>query len=446
MERHSALASSSIKNVAMGMLGMFIGALIFVLGVTVGAVLARPGGLLFTGASPFPQFSGASEIEANAGLSSPNEATAQLNLTLINDVLKRLRTQWYGELPTNSKLTEGAIRGIVNSLGDQFTQYVEPKFAKFMNDEMNGSFEGIGATLKQTTGGGIQIVRIFPGAPAEKGGVLPGDVIEAVDGTTVLGLSYNEVAAMVRGESGTQVKLTLRRADQPKPFELTLMRERIDIPVVTGKLVGDGSIGYVSLYDFSQQANSQLSEEINKLLQNNPKGVILDLRDNGGGLLSQAVEVGDLFLKKGPFVIERDFKGNKKVTDTTDNGIAQDVPMVVLVNGGSASASEIVAGALQDYKRATLIGEKTFGKGSVQSPQTLANGGQLRITIERWYTPNDRGIHGSGISPDHTIINTPEDVKAGRDPQLDAAIEFLTTGKISEPASDIAPATPTPGP
>jgi carboxyl-terminal processing protease len=254
-----------------------------------------------------------------------------------------------------------------------------------------------------------------------------------VNGTKVLGLNTTEVSVMVRGPRGSDVKLVLRRDNVSQPVELTLQRDRINIPLVTSKMVGDGNIGYVSLFDFSQQAGQQLSLQLNDILAKKPKALIFDLRDNPGGLLSQAQEIGDVFLKQGPFVIERDFQGNKKVTNTSDQGIAQDIPMVVLVNGGSASASEIVAGALQDYGRARLVGEKTFGKGSVQSPQSLPNGGQLRVTIERWYTPKDRAIHGTGIAPDIMVVNSPDDVKAGTDPQLEAAVAYLLTGNVPPP-------------
>ncbi|MCS7055788.1 MAG: S41 family peptidase [Thermoflexales bacterium] len=431
MERPDSIMSNPIKNIALGMLGMFIGALIFILGMTAGVVMSRPGGLLFAGASPF------SPHPSNAAVSAAQSdaATEQqgLNYALINDVIRRLRTQWYGEMPSSAKLTDGAIKGLVNALGDEFTQYVEPRFAKMLNEDMTGAFEGIGATLKQTPSGAIQIVRTFPGMPADRGGVLPGDIIEAVNGVNVQGLNSTEVAAMVRGPRGTEVTLTLRRADRPRPFQVTLVRERIEIPLVSSRMVGDGSIGYISLLDFSQPASRQLEKHLREILEKQPKALILDLRDNPGGLLSQAREVGDIFLKKGVFIIERDYRGNKKVSSTTDRGIAQDIPMVVLVNGGSASAAEIVAGAMQDTGRATLIGERTFGKGSVQSPQTLSNGGQLRITIERWYTPNDRAIHGVGITPDYIVSNSPEDARDGKDPQLEAAIEFLTSGKTPPP-------------
>ena len=435
--------NTNIRNAALILMGSFISALIFILGVTVGAVITRPGGMLFTGASPFPPTNGGglSAILPNLAGSNVSDENHQgrVDTALIDNVLQRLKTQWYGDMPTDDKLTDGAVRGMVNSLGDQFTQYVEPRYAKILNENINGSFDGIGATIKQLASGDIQIVRTVPGTPAQKSGVEPGDILEAVDGKRINGLSSSEVAAMMRGERGTTVKLTIRREGTPKPFDLTLTRARIEVPLVTSKMVGaDKNIAYVSLLEFSATANDQLTKQVDDLLKQKPKALILDLRDNPGGLLNQAVQIGDLFLKKGVFVIERDYKGAESTLETSDSGPAQDIPMVVLVNAGSASASEIVAGAIQDYGRAKLVGETTFGKGSVQSPQNLPNGGQLRITVQRWYTPKDRGIHGTGITPDFLIVNTPEDTKANKDPQLDAAVEYLNTGKT--PATVTTPA------
>jgi carboxyl-terminal processing protease len=425
----SSPAPSGIKNFALGLLGMFVGTLIFVLGVAVGGTLSRPGGLLSDGL-PFPT-TRTSAVDPVAGIGSDTNAaaTGRLNQTLVNDVLRRLRTDWYGELPSNDKLTDGAIRGMVNSLGDPFTQYVEPSLARIIQQDISGKFEGIGATLRSVQSA-VQIVRVFPSSPAEKAGVQSGDFIESVDGRNVNGLGTNEVAALVRGTKGTVVTLMLRREGRDKAFEIKITRDEINIPLVTSRMIGPkNDIAYVSLFDFSAQANKQLSEDLKALLDKKPRALVFDLRDNPGGLLSQSVEVGDIFLKRGAFVIERDFKGNRKQTDTTDTGIAQDIPMVVLVNGGSASAAEIVAGALQDYGRARVIGETTFGKGSVQSPQQLPNGGQLRVTIERWYTPKDRAINGVGVKPDIVVGRTADDQKANKDPQLDAAIEFLETGE-----------------
>ncbi len=433
--RQNTAHNNNIRNTALGLMGLFIGMLIFIVGVTVGAVLTRPGGLLFTGASPFPPSGTSTNLPAIG--SSRSGEKAQLNNVLIDDVLTRVRREWYGDFPNNDKLTDGAIRGMLNSLGDQFTQYVEPKLAQVMEDDMSGAFEGVGATIKQNGRGDIQIVRTYPSMPADKAGVLAGDTIESVNGQRVTGMGTNEVVALLRGPRGTQVKLSLRRADNPKTFEVSITRDRIEIQLVTSKMVGSGQVGYVSLNEFSRPASEKLEKDIKALLDKKPKAIILDLRDNPGGLLQQAVEVGDIFLKEGPYVIERNFDGKKSVLSTSNDGIAQDIPMVVLVNSGSASASEIVAGALQDYGRAKLFGETTFGKGSVQSTQRLSNGGQLRITIQHWFTPKDRGIHGTGIAPDYVVVNTPADVKANRDPQLDAAVNYLLNGKT--PAATAVP-------
>jgi carboxyl-terminal processing protease len=409
------------------MLGLFVGALLFVLGLSSGVMLTRPGG-------PLEHVGAALIRPADSEASTTSDATAatgRIDQALIDDVLRRLRTQWYGEMPSNATLTDGAVRGMVNSLGDQFTQYVEPKLAKIMEQDISGKFEGIGASLRSTKSGAVQIVRVFKNSPAEKAGVLADDIIESVDGRLVTGMGTTEVAALIRGQKGTAVRLTLRRADQPRAFDITITRDEITIPLVTSKVLGaNNDIAYISLFDFSAPAGEQLGQELQALIDKKPKAIIFDLRDNPGGLLSQAASVGDIFLKKGAFVIERDFKGAKKTTETTDRGIAQDIPLIVLVNGGSASAAEIVAGAIQDTGRGKLFGETTFGKGSVQSPQSLSNGGQLRITIERWFTPNDRAIHGIGIAPDYTVTDVPGDA----DEQLDAAVQFLDTGKT--PSTD----------
>ena len=415
--------SGTLKLVFLGMLGVAVAGLIFVAGLGVGVTAS--GGFASLGASPLAPL-------AAPAVDADQSKTTGVDTALMNDVLRRLRGQWYGDIPDSAKLTDGAIRGMVAALGDPFTAYVEPRYAKILEDDASSTFEGIGATLRQVTGGGVQIVRTFDGAPAQKGGILPGDLIEAVDGTTVSGLSTYEVAALVRGTKGTTVTLTLRRADRPKAFDLSLVRDRINIPLVSSKMLGDGKVAYISLFDFSAQASAQLNTQLKDLLKQNPQGLILDLRDNPGGLLTQAVEVGDVFLKDGVFIIQRDNKGNEERKNTTNRGIAQDIPMVVLVNGASASAAEVLAGAIQDYGRAKLIGEQTFGKGSVQLPQSLSNGGQLRITIQRWYTPKNRGIHETGIKPDFIVPLTAEDSLKGQDPQLDSAVNYLLSGK--EPA------------
>lgn len=425
------------RMIFLGVLGVIMAGLIFAAGLSVGVTATSTFGI--AGISPV------APVARTTSTTASGDNAAGIDTALVNDVLSRLRSEWYGDLPSSDKLTDGALRGMVSALGDPFTAYIEPSYARILMDDASSSFEGIGATLRQLSAGGVQIVRTFEGSPAQKAGVLPGDIIEAVDGTPTTGLSTYEVAALVRGPKGTQVTLSLRRADKPKPFDITIVRDRINIPLVQARMVGDGQIAYVSLFDFSAQASQQLTAQLKELLRQNPKGLILDLRDNPGGLLTQAVEVGDQFLKAGVFIIQRDIKGQEETRSTTDKGAAQDIPLVVLVNGGSASAAEVLAGAIQDYGRARLIGEQTFGKGSVQLPETLSNGGQLRITIQHWYTPKDRGIHNVGIKPDFIVGLTPEDAKAGRDPQLDAAVQYLLTGKEPEP-TPFPTVAPTPQP
>ncbi len=411
------------RNAIVGLLALLLGALIFLVGVSVGVAASR--GFSFPGSSPFAQ---SQRIDGTPGITR----TASLNIPQMTDVMARLKTQFYGDFPTDDTLTDGALRGLVATFGDQFTQYVDPKFAKIIEQDSAGQFEGVGATLRAgKNGGGVQIIRVFDGSPAAKGGVQNGDFIQAVNGVRVTELGVNEVAALVRGTRGTTVTVSIRREPQPKPFDLILTRDRIVIPVVTSKIIeaAGGKIAYAQLNDFSANSAAQLTEAIDGLLKQNPRGLVLDLRNNGGGLLDQATKIGDLFLKEGVFIIQRDYSGKEERRSTTDTGIAQDIPMVVLVNNGSASAAEVLAGAIQDYKRGTLIGEQTFGKGSVQLPQSLPNGGQLRITIQHWFTPLNRGIHGVGIAPDYVVPRTLDDERANKDPQLDAALALLLEGK-----------------
>lgn len=425
--------NGALKNIMLGMVGFFVAVVIFFVGLTVG--VAATTGFRFGGASPFVSV----DAPTNASTETGESAGGAVDTALMENVLSRLREQYYGDIPASDILTDGAIRGMVSALGDPYTQYIAPQYARILEEDMSGKFQGIGATLRQIPGGGVQIVRTFDNSPARKAGVEAGDLIEAVNGDKITGLNTSEVAAIIRGPKGTDVTLTLRRADQPKPFDITITRAEIVIPLVTSEMLADGKVAYISLFDFSANASTQLKTTLSDLLAQNPQGLILDLRDNPGGFLNQAVQVGDIFLKDGVFVIEKDSNGNVRRDRTSNSGIAQDIPLVVLVNGASASASEIVAGAIQDLKRGTVIGETTFGKGSVQSPQSLSNGGQLRITIQKWYTPNDRSIDGKGVTPDYVVARTTQDEQAERDPQRDAAVEFLLTGKVPEPAPALAP-------
>lgn len=335
--------------------------------------------------------------------------------------------EYYGELPDPQQVTYGAIRGALQTLGDDYTSFVEPQIAYILRQDASGTFEGIGALVRMNEHDRLEIVRPFEGQPADRAGLLPGDVIVAVDGVSIIGKGIYEAIGLIRGPEGTQVTLTIERPGEEGSFDVTITRAQIEIPIVETRMIGGPGegIAYIRLAEFSGQATQQLRAGLMNLLRENPKGLILDLRDNPGGFLREAVDVADEFLPEGVILVERSSDGKTETYRSTDAGLAQDIPLVVLVNAGSASASEIVAGAIQDRGRGILVGEKTFGKGSVQLSHQLSDGSELRVTVAHWFTPNDRAIHGTGLEPDVPVEVTSEELAAGHDPQLDRAVELL---------------------
>ncbi len=343
------------------------------------------------------------------------------------EVWALVEEDYYGELPSTEEVTYGAIRGALNTLGDPFTGFIEPEVAAIQREDDSGAFEGIGAYVTMRDGR-LMIVSTFKGQPAEKAGLRRGDVVLKVDDTPIENMSIYEAISLIRGPQGTTVRLTILREGE-EPFEVKIVRARIEIPVVESQMRDDG-IGYVRLLEFSADASAKLAETIRAFLAQNPKGLILDLRGNPGGYFQEAVLTAGLFLPKGQVVVIERYKyAPPEVVRTPNEPVAPDVPLVVLVDGGSASASEIVAGALQDLGRATIIGEQTFGKGAVQLRYQLSNGSELLVTVARWFTPNDRAIHGEGLTPDIPVEVTQEDWEAGRDPQLERAAEYLLKGQ-----------------
>ena len=347
-----------------------------------------------------------------------------LDEKLFLEAWRLLKTQFYGDLPQGKEVTYDAIRGLVERLGDQHTAFIDPKGAALFNSDMEGSFEGIGAQVELAEGGGVRLKYLYADQPAAKAGLQAEDVVLAVDGKDITKTTLLEAISMIRGPRNSKVLLNIRR-DEEKPFDVTVVRDRIEIPVVESKTLGDGKIEYISLRDFSTLAPSRLADALNQALAKKPKGLILDLRGNPGGLLDASVRIGSYFVPKGPIVIERKKDGSETVFERQGRYLLGDTPLVVLVNGGSASASEIVAGAIQDAGTGVLMGEKTYGKGSVQLPNSLSDGSQLRVTIAHWFTPKNRGIHGSGLEPDIKVELTKEDVAAKRDPQQDRAVQYL---------------------
>ena len=338
-----------------------------------------------------------------------------------------LQAQFYGGLPTESELPYAAIRGVIASTGDPYTAFLDPVRAEIVRTDLSGSFEGIGATVRMRPDGRLEIVQPLADQPAIKAGLRPADIVLSVDGTALEGMNIYEAISLIRGPAGTVVRLLVQREGIEEPFEVEVVRARIEMPVVESRMLEDG-LAYLRLNEFGQTATEEIRRALRALLKESPDGLILDLRGNPGGYLTTAIEISSQFVADGPILIERFRDETERVYDPVGDGLALDIPLVVLVDGGSASASEIVAGAIQDSGRGILVGTTTLGKGSVQLVNTLSDGSQLRVTTARWFTPADRAIHGQGLTPDIEVELTEADIEAERDPQLERAIEYLREG------------------
>ncbi|MCB9451899.1 MAG: S41 family peptidase [Anaerolineaceae bacterium] len=328
-------------------------------------------------------------------------------------------------------LMEGAINGMMDTLGDQFSGYMSPDIYALMNADLSGEVEGIGALVRTNEETNeVSIASVLEGSPAEAAGVMSGDVFVAVDGEDVSGWTQTELVGKVRGRAGTDVTITFRRGEDL--IDITITRARISIPNVESRML-EGNVGYVKLRDFTPDARTELDAALQLLDVNNLNGLVFDLRGNPGGLLTSAIDIASAFIKNGVILTEDFGHGNERPYEANGSYIGVSVPLVVLVDENSASASELVAGALQDRGRATLVGQVTFGKGTVQTWRELVNGGGVRLTIARWLTPNGNWIHEQGVTPDFIVEWTPEDHAANpdADPQLDAAVQFLQTGVVA---------------
>lgn len=324
---------------------------------------------------------------------------------------------------TYVQLMRSSLAYMVVALGDPHTSFMDPIQLQQSQMTLDGEYEGIGAFVDTTTEY-VTIITPMEGSPAEEAGLKPNDIVLAVDGKDMTGVPGEVVISHILGPAGTEVVLTIEREGEPAPFDVPVIREHIVVPSVISETL-EGDIAYLQLTTFGADSADELHDALEALLAENPKGLILDLRNNGGGYLYTAVEISSEFVD-GIVLYEEYGDGERDEYQANEDGIARDIPLVVLVNGGTASASEILAGAIQDYGRGTLVGETTFGKGSVQTPITLSNGeGALRVTIAHWYTPDNRLIHGIGLEPDIVVELTDEDMEQDRDPQLDRAIELI---------------------
>lgn len=377
-----------------------------------------------------PQLAAAPSFESGILLGQPLEPSpsqAPNEFKTFWEAWSFLDDQFYGEIPSDSERVYGAIQGMVSTFDDQHTAFIDPARAAVMSENIRGSFEGIGATIRLNETDQLVVVEALPDRPAFKAGLRPGDVILKIDDGPVKGLSLYEAVGLIRGPAGSSVVLTVEREGEPDAFEVEVVRAKIEIQVVEAKILPDApQIGYVRLTQFSNGATLKVARAVKTLQDQGAVAIVFDLRSNPGGLLSEAVEVSSLFIAEGTVVIEKLKDGQQKKFEAGNHHhVATEIPLVLLVNGGSGSASEIVAGAMQDLARATLIGEQTFGKGTVQLPHDLSDGSELRVTIAEWLTPDARQIHGQGITPDIMVEMTATDIEQGLDPQLDAAVEYL---------------------
>jgi carboxyl-terminal processing protease len=360
--------------------------------------------------------------------SSPVAATPlpdeEAQFRIFWEALHLIEENFDGPIPDMRTRTYGAINGMLRTLGDDHTVLLSPEYAAIFSEDLSGSFEGIGALVRMREDGKLVIVEPFREQPAEHAGLWAGDVVLAVDGVTLQGLTLYEAIALIRGPKGTEVRLTIEREGVEQPFDVQVERARVEIPVVESKIL-EGNIAYISLFEFSEPAPARFRKALQELLTQEPCGLILDLRGNPGGYLDIAISIGSEFIGDGLIVRVRSKDDQEVQHPTKGNGVALDIPLVVLVDGGTASASEIVAGALQDHKRAVLIGEQTFGKGTVQVGYNLSDGAELRVTISHWFTPDGRAIEKEGLTPDIAVEITEADKEAGRDPQLTRATEYM---------------------
>lgn len=363
---------------------------------------------------------GAGQMNFKANKSTTQKSLpSNLNYADVERVYDELRSNYDGDLDVN-KLMDGLKEGLVAASGDPYTEYMSPDKAKDFSGQLNGTFEGIGAYLGKNDQGNVIVISPVDGFPAEKAGLQPRDVIVEIDGKDSTAYSVDQAVEKIRGPKGTNVKLRVIR-NSKEDLSFDIKREQINIPSVESKVINN-NIGYIKISRFGDDTSALARKAAEKFKADGVQKVILDLRGNPGGYLDSAVDVSSLWLKDKTVLTERRDGVTIKTYKTRGSAPLLGIPTIVLIDEGSASASEITAGALRDNNAATLIGVKSFGKGSVQQPQNLDNGGILKVTVARWYTPGGKNIDKQGIQPDKKVEISVDDIKAGRDPQLDAAV------------------------
>ncbi|MEK7130280.1 MAG: S41 family peptidase [Patescibacteria group bacterium] len=350
-----------------------------------------------------------------------------LNFKLFWEVWQKVKVDAVDHNVTDQDLFYGAVRGVVGALKDPYSVFFTPDETKKFNEELSGSFEGIGAEIGFNKNNILSIIAPLPATPAERAGLKAEDMILKIDGQDTTDMSLEDAVSKIRGPKSTEVTLNIFREGFSEPKEFAIIRDRIQIESVKWEIkeASGKKFAYIKISHFNADTGDKFEKIVMPVLQKNPDGIILDLRNNPGGFLDVSVDIAVFWTGDKTVVIEQ-IKGDKK-EELKGNGIArfQDIPTIVLVNGGSASASEIVAGALQDHGKAKIVGTKTFGKGSVQELESLGNGSSLKLTVAKWLTPKGVSISEKGITPDIEVKFTDKDFEEKKDPQLEKALELL---------------------
>ncbi len=386
--------------------------------------------------------SAAEQTEKNYGQVSgqsgtlPDYLSKDVDFQLFWDVWGKIQEKYVDRPIGETQLLYGALSGLVAGLGDPFSTFMEPQTAGDFQESLAGKFEGIGAEI------GIRnevltVISPLPESPAEKAGIMAADVILSIDGFSTENIDVNDAVDRIRGDKGTIVNLKIYRPKDQKTMDIAVTRDEIKIVSVQlqkidksqYEILGDKRVALIKVTNFNADTMGRFDQAVLDVVKDNPDGLILDLRSNPGGYLDSAIAMANAWVEAGKAVVMEKFSDHEKINLASAEPRLNKFKTVVLVNGGSASGSEIVAGALQDHGLATLIGEKTFGKGSVQELEDLPDGSAVKLTIARWLTPKGRTIDKEGIAPDITIERTQDDLNAGKDPQLDRAIQFLLEGK-----------------
>ena len=365
----------------------------------------------------------------------PTAIPAPDNLQIPQGVPEELATVWEvwsllteqhvdrREFETDT-FNEAAIRGLIQGLGDPHSGYVPPEAFDIENEDLYGSFEGIGARVEMRPDGKLLIVAPISGSPAEAAGLKPGDLVLEVNGESIVGLSLLEAVNKIRGPKGSEVRLLVKHLTEASEVEIIVVRDTIPLESVLVRSRPEDRFAHIRLTTFYANTADELADAIKEAQNNGAEGLILDVRDNPGGLLSSVIDVTSMFIEDGTLILyELDGEGERKNHTSRNGGEFADIPLVLLSNGFSASASEIVVGALQDHERAPVVGSTTFGKGSVNILRRLTNGGGLYLTIAKWYTPDGRLIEGNGVEPDHEV--TSRDKQKADTSQLEKALEVI---------------------